>query len=238
MVRKRGATQSDVYLAHKARFNRKRRKINLDFDQLYTLLASDVSLSKIAQLGGVTKKRINVVYELYFRTLFGMGALERAKQVEELKRTKVADRVARAIAADPVLKAIQASAVRAKPKRTVKPVLLKRGGDPVKRYRHKAVLVDGKPEVVHYIQSARRGRGRTISYASTTLYRTRLQRDGRSIFVVDVPRFRRRVIRSRNLELLRTFFAEGQKRVTIYIPLDSRPQNPRHYFVADEDNWT
>jgi hypothetical protein len=238
MVRKHAATQSDVYLAHKARFNRKRRKITLDFDQLYSLLASDVSLNKIAQLGGVTKRRMNAVYELYFRVFFRKGALDRAKQAEELKRAKVADRVARAIAADPVLKAIRASATRAKPKRTVKPVLLKRGDDAVKRYRHKAVLVDGKPEAVHHIQSARRGRGRTISYAATTLYRTRLQSGGRSIFVVDVPRFRRRVIRSRNLDLLRTFFAEGQKRVTIYIPLDSRPQNPRHDFLAEENNWS
>jgi hypothetical protein len=236
MVRKRAAMQSTVYLAQKARFNRKRRKIKLDFDQLYSLLASDVSLNQIARSGGVTKRRINAIYELYFHVLFNKSPLKRAEEIAQLMRTKVADRVARAISADPVLKAIQASAATAKT--TVRPVLLKRSGDPAKRYRQKAVLVDGKLEAVHHIQRARRGPGRAISYACTILYRTRLHGGGRRIFVVEVPGFRRRVIRCRDRDLLGAFFAGHQKRVSIYIPLDGRAANPRYDFLADEDNWT
>jgi hypothetical protein len=219
------------------KFNRKRRRIKLDFDQLYSLLASDVRLNQIAKVGGVTKRRINAIYEVYFRDLFGIGPLERARRIDHLKRTKVANEVARAIAADPVLRTIQAPAARVAPKRAVRSVLLKRSGDPAKRYRHNAVLVDGKLEAVHHIQKARRGRGRTISYAATTLYRTRLQRGGWSIFVVDVRGFGRRVFRSRNRDLLRTLFAGSQNRVTAYIPLAGRPDNPRHDFLSDEENW-
>ena len=146
----------------------------------------------------------------------------------------------RIVARDRVINAIKSSAAEANSKHTVEPIALDRSGPVTKRYRHRAVLVDGwDVEQVHHlrnVKSARRPGG--LAYTMTTLHRGRLARGHWTIFFVDAVGFPQRVIRSRNSRLLKDFFADGQTRVSIYIPLDGRPSNPRYDFLGDEDRWS
>jgi hypothetical protein len=89
----------------------------------------------------------------------------------------------------------------------------------------------------HLRKIAPAGRRRGLTYAVTTLHRAQLGRGRWTIFFVDVAGFPRRVIRSRNSRLLRRLFAEGQTRISVYIPLDGRPKCPRYDFLKDEGRW-
>jgi AraC-like DNA-binding protein len=238
MLQRPVATQIQVYLGKKAEFERRRRKIRLSFDKLYSLLASNFSLYDIAKVAGVSRTRVHEIYDQYFRELFAINGLERLRQRELLKRDEAANQVAKIVGTDPLLKAIKASAARANPKRVVEPIILKRSDEPGKCYRHKAVLIDtDHVEAVHYVRNARRIRRRGITYGTTTLYRSQLQTTKWTIFVLDVPQFRRRVIRTRSSRLIEDLFPGKQRRVSVYIPLDAQPENPRYDFLADEDNW-
>jgi hypothetical protein len=147
--------------------------------------------------------------------------------------------VVRVVARDRVVNAIKSSAAEANSGRTVEPIPLRRSGPVARRYRHRAVLVDGLDiEAVHHLRNvkpARRPRG--LAYTGTTLYRARLARGRWTIFFIDVAGFPRRVIRSKNSDLLKELFAEGQTRVAVYIPLDGRPDRPRYDFLKDEGRW-
>ena len=136
------------------------------------------------------------------------------------------------------LVAIRKSAQSAKKKKRIDVVLITKASW-IKDYRHKAVLVENKSaESVHHIRKARRRRSRRkIIYGGTTLYRKILEHSAWTIFVIDVPHYSQRVIRSNNQRLLNTFFSRDQARVAVYIPLDGQPENPRYDFLADEDNW-
>jgi AraC-like DNA-binding protein len=230
--------RSRAYAAAKAQFHHRRRKIRLGFDRLFALFAGDVSNAEIARRAGVSRTRLNALYKQYFAKLFAATALQRLRARERSRREEVVRRVTKAVATDRAFNAIKASAAKAKPKRTVEPVIIDKIREPKRQYSHRAVLVDGKDvEAVHHIRNAGSAGRRGLTYATTTLYRNRLKRTRWTIFFVDVPRFPRRVIRSRNATLLRRLFADGQTRVSVYLPLDGRPQNPRHDFLADEDRW-
>jgi hypothetical protein len=233
-----GKKHSRAYSAGMAQFDRRRRKIKIGFAKLFDLFAGDLSIAEIAKRAGVSRVRLNAIYRQYFADLFGTTALERLRARESTRREKTAGRVQRVISRDRVINAIKASAAKAKPKRTVEPIIVRTDGEITKHYRHRAVLVDGKDvEAVHHIRNSGAGQ-RGLTYATTTLYRSRLEQTRWTIFFVDVPRFRRRVIRSKNSTLLRHLFADGQTRMSVYIPLDGRPQTPRHDFLRDEDRWS
>jgi hypothetical protein len=232
------ASRLDIYLANKTRFERLRRKIRLDFDALYSLFASDLTSGQIARRAGVSRPRINHIYDDYFRDLVGMSGLERQQRREEPARKKGVFRLARAVAKDQVLAALARSADKAKRRRRIEPIICKRGRDPVKRYRHRAVRVDGRNvEPVHHIRNKKLCPSGGTTYAVTSLSREELEASTWSIFYVDVASYPRRVIRSRSARLLKALFPPGVRRKNIYIPLDRKPQVPRYDFLADEDNW-
>jgi hypothetical protein len=231
-------SQIRAYLERKAAFNRHRRKVKADFDKLYRLFESDLSFKKIAEVAGVSKPRIVEIFRLHFAQFFSVSGSKRRRDIAKRRKDEVANRVARLISKDPVLNAIKASAARAKRKRTIEPIILNRRGPPPKRYRHKAVLVDGRHvESVHHISTAQVYPGGGLAYGTTSLFRRRLENSSWSIFVIDVPKYRRRVIRCKNLQLLKALFAGNEERRSAYIPLNGRPENPRYDFLADEDNW-
>jgi hypothetical protein len=227
----------DVYLAKRRQFNR-RRKSHIDFDTLYELFASGASSAEIAKRAHVSKERISVIFNHHFSDLFGVSALERRRRREQASRESAAQERALRIRNDRVLTAIRKSAQGSIDKKGIDVVLIAKGHW-VKDYRNKAVLVAKKSvESVHHLRAARRRRsGRKITYAGTTLYRSTLEKTAWTIFVIDVPHYAQRVIRSNNQRLLNTFFSRGQTRVEVYIPLDGHPENPRYDFLADEDNW-
>jgi hypothetical protein len=232
------ATRLDAYLANKAKFERLRRKARLDFDALYGLFASDLTSGEIARRAGVSRPRIDCIFEDYFRDLLGMSGLERRQRREEQSREKGIRRLARAVENDRVLSAIARSAGKARRRRTIEPIICKRGRDPVKRFRHKAVRVDGRAvEPVHHIRNKKLCPSGGTTYGVTSVSREELEASAWSIFVVDVPRYPRRVIRTRSAKLLKALFPPGAKRKNIYIPLDRKPEDPRYDFLADEDNW-
>jgi hypothetical protein len=232
------ASRLDAYLAKKTEYERRRRKIRVDFDALYSMFAADQSSARIARKAGVSRPRIDHIYEQYFRDLFGMTGLQRRQRREEELREHGVRRLAKAFAKDRVLRAISQSADRAKRRRTIEPIICKRGRDPTKRFRHKAVRVDGRNvEPVHHIRNKKICPSGGTTYGVTSVSREELKASTWSIFYVDVASYRRRVIRSRSMKLLKALFPPGVARKNIYIPLDRKPEDPRYDFLADEDNW-
>jgi hypothetical protein len=166
-----------------------------------------------------------------------MTARERQRQIEQRLRDHAKQRLADAAQKDRVLAAIRKSVERTEAKRTIEPAARRKNESA--QFRHKAVLVDGtNVESVHHIRTRRFSRRGTIAYGSTTLSRTTLETLRRTIFVIDVPNHPRRVIRCRSDKLLKSLFSAGQQRVSVYIPLEQRLDNPRYDFLADENNWT
>ena len=229
-------SQIKKYLARKRKFDRLRRKSRLGFDRLYDLFARGLSSAEIARRAGVSRPRIGKLFDQDFRDLFGMSGLERRRMREQEAREDAQRRLARAIADHPVLTAIAKSAQKAG--RTTAPILCKRRGDPIKRFRHRAILVDGKyVELVRHIRKARVWPDGS-AYGATSISRSSLEATKHIIFYINVQAYRRRVIRSRSDTLLRALFRSGSKRKSIYIPLDGRPENPRYDFLADVGNWS
>ena len=237
MLQRTGASGLEAYLARKHAFNRRRRKLRLDFDTLFGLFAADASGAAIARRARISKERINFIFNRYFRDLFGTTGLERRRNVEGKIREHAERRLSHAVGTDRVLVAIRASADKAWSSREIEPVV--RSKRDLAQFRRKAVLVDGKKlESVHHIRTVRFSRRGTIAYGSTTLYRTTLERVKRTIFVINVPRYPRRIIRCKSDKLLKSLFSAGRDRVSVYIPLRKQLQNPRYDFLADEDNWS
>jgi len=225
-------------VALQARFDGRRRQLKLTFAQLLALFASDLNHAEIAKRAGVSRVRVTALYRQYFAKLFKGSALERRRRREKDQREKIKKQLERVIASDPVLNAIKASAARARPKRIIEPIYLERRGAVAKRYRHRAVRVNGRSiEAVRHVRNAVPSQV-GLTYATTTLSRSQLTGSRWTIFVLDVPGFRRRVIRSRNKDLLKRFFGKRRtKRASVYIPLRGRPEKPRHDFLADRDRW-
>jgi hypothetical protein len=169
-----------------------------------------------------------------------LRTFERRREQERARREKTAKQVVRVVARDRVINAIRSSAAKANPERTVEAITLHRFGPFAKRYRHRAVLVDGRDvEAVHHLRNVKRAhRPGGHAYTTTLLRRDRLERGHWTIFVVDVVGFPQRVIRSKNSRLLKELFADGETRVSVYIPLDGRPSNPRYDFLSDENRWS
>jgi AraC-like DNA-binding protein len=238
---RRRMKRNRVFMAHQAEFERRRRHIRMSFERLFELFAKGLSIAEVARRAGVHRSRLNRVYTRYFGPLLGTAtALDRRREQERARREKTAKRVVRIIARDRVINAIKSSAAEANSRRTVEPIGLGRSGPVTKRYRHRAVLVDGwDVEQVHHLRNVKPAhRPGGLAYTMTTLNRGRLARGHWTIFFVDAPGFPRRVIRSKNSRLLKELFADGRERVSVYIPLNGRPSNPRYDFLGDEDRWS
>jgi AcrR family transcriptional regulator len=227
-----------LYLAGKAAFDRRRRKSRLGFDALYGLFASGLTSAEIARRAGVSRSRINRVFDDYFRELFGMSGREREQRRQADARANAARCLAQSVAKDRVLNALLRSVERAGGKRRIEPIICKRGRDPGKRFRRRAVLVDGRQvEPVHRMRRKRVWPAGGLAYVVTALSRKALEASPWTIFYVDVASHRRRVIRCRSAKLIKALFPPGVTRKNIYIPLGRSPDRPRYDFLADEDNW-
>jgi hypothetical protein len=227
----------DDYLARRRDFNRRKRKLRLGFDALYRLFASKASAAAIAKRANVSKERINFVFNRHFSDLFGMTALERLRSLELEARKIATRRLALAVERDRAIKLVRKSAGKATAKPKVE-AIVRRKHPYAKGFRHKAVRVNGRIESVHHLRKARLGGRRRLTYATTTLYRSTLENVHCTIFVVDVPGYAMRVIRSKSRTLLQSFFSPKQERASVYIPLDESPETPRYDFLRDEDNWS
>jgi hypothetical protein len=236
MLQRDKSPHLDDYLARRRDFDRRKRRLRLGFDALYRLFASKESGAQIAKRAGVSKERINFVYNHHFRDLFGMTALERLRNLELEAKGSALRRLALAVERDRAIKLIRESASKARTKPKVEVVTLQKH-QVARGFRHKAVRVRGKIESVHYLRKARLGGRRRLDYASTTLYRSTLEKVDGTIFVVDVPGYAVRVFRSKSRTLLQSFFSQRQERASVYIPLEGTPANVRYDFLADEDNW-
>jgi hypothetical protein len=237
MLQRGVSTQLDDYLARRRDFNRRKRKLRLGFDALYRLFASKASGAEIAKRAGVSKERINFVYNHHFSDLFGMTALERLRNLEREAKRSALRRLALAVERDRAIKLVRESAGKAPTKPKVE-VVTRTKHQTAEGFRHKAVRVTGRIESVHHIRKSRRGGRRRRNYASTTLYRTTLEKVNWTIFVVDVSGYAVRVIRSKSKKLLQAFFSSNQERASIYIPLEEPPEQPRYDFLRDENNWS
>lgn len=237
------ARHSTLYLTRQANFDARRRKVRLSFAKIYQLFAStDLSLREIAQRCEVSPARLRTIYDLHFSALLGMSAIARKQKREARRREHRSERIARHRERDELLLAIRRSADRAarkgfSPGHRIEPTMASKKG-PLKAIRRKAILVDDHVESVHHIQNRKLSRSGRVAYGTTSLHRHVLAATQHSIFVVDVAGYLRRVLRSRNTDLLAAFFSRSTIAVGIYIPLDHRPQNSRYDFLADEDNWS
>jgi hypothetical protein len=237
MLQRGDSRQLDDYLARRRDFNRRKRKLRLGFDALYRLFASKASGAEIAKRAGVSKERINFVFNRHFSDLFGMTALERLRNLELEAKRSALRQLALAVERDRAIKLVRESAGKAPTKPKVE-VVTRQKHPIAKGFRHKAVRVRGKIESVHHLRKARLGGRRRVDYASTTLNRSTLEKVYWTIFVVDVPGYAARVFRSKSRPLLQTFFSPKQERASVYIPLEGIPANARYDFLPDEDNWS
>ena len=235
MVRRSRASQLEIDREKKAAFGRRRRKLRLGFEALQRLFASDVSFAQIAEKAGVSRTRIQHIFNDHYSDLLPFSATERRRKREAERRSLALEKIHQAFLRDGAMRAIVRSAAKAG--RKVEPIIFKREGDPTRCFRHRRVLVDGKEEPVHRIRNARLLRGERIAYGSTPLTREELKRHRHVIFHVDVPSHRRRVLRCPSARLLKQLFPAGVDRRDVYIPVSGRPDNPRYDFLADEDNW-
>lgn len=239
MLQRTVAPRIETYLARRDAFNRRRRKIRLDFDALHGLFANGLSSAEIARRAGVSRPRMDRVFDDYFGDLFGTSGLQRRRTREQEARVKTLRGLAQAIAKDRLLNALRQSAARARRRRTIEPIVLTRRGEPRKRFRHRAVLVDGRDvEPAHHIRNRKLCPSGGTTYAVTSVTRRELRQSAWTIFYLDVRHHPRRVIRCRNVDLLQALFPPEVARKNVYIPLDRRPSLPRYDFLADEDNWS
>jgi AraC-like DNA-binding protein len=236
------AARRRLYIERQKCFDSRRRKIALNFCELYQLFASEqLSMAAISKRAHVSRPRIQTIFDLHFSDLIGATAFARREKRETQLRQAVRNEIAQRLDRDELLRAIRKSARRAAKKRTDRVHMVehlvsnKKGAS--KAIRRKAVLVDGELESVHHIQSGKLSRSRRLAYGATNLYRNVLRRTSHSIFFIDVPGYVRRVLRCRNEELLAALFQPNSESVGIHIPLDHRPETSRYDFLADEDNW-
>src|SRR5262245_32080422 len=110
MLQKLSVSRQELYLANKERINRLRRKAKLSFDALYRLFASGMTSPEIGRRAGLSRPRVNRIFDDYFADLLGMTALERRKAREGKAREARMKRITKAIAVDPILNALRKSA--------------------------------------------------------------------------------------------------------------------------------
>jgi len=110
-------------------------------------------------------------------------------------------------------------------------------GNLTRRFRRKAVWVEGHVEPIHHLRAEPTWQRKGELYACTAVTRKELETSPWVIFFIDVPGHRRRVFRCNSKRMLKALFSDGVQRRGVYLPLDRRPSNPRYDFLADEDNW-
>jgi hypothetical protein len=197
-------------------FNRRRRRCKLSFDQLRRRFERGDSFANIALSAGVTRSRLRVIYELWFRKLLRLPSGRERRERQQDERRKLHDRNLKKL---PRSKAVRAIA-RAEGIRLVKPVPRDQRSRPG-QIRSREVFVRGRLCGVHHLRNSRRQEGRDAVYATTTIYRGPLERQDFKSFYIETDYGIKR-IDIETEELLAYFKKRGQSSITIYLPISSR----------------
>jgi hypothetical protein len=189
-------------------FNQRRRKCKLTFDQLRRRLERGDSFADIARYAGVTRSRLRLIYELWFRKLLRLprGKERRANQYTDKRKALLQNL--------PQRKAVRAIA-RVEGRSQVKPVPRDQRSRPG-QIRSREVFVRGRLCGVHHLSNTRRQDGRNAVYATTTICRGPLERQDFKSFYIETEYGTKRIDMERE-ELLAYFKRREQKSVTIYL---------------------
>jgi hypothetical protein len=210
------------------RFDKRRQKCRLSFDELYRRLIGSDSLETIAKDAGISGARLTYLYNSLFMPTLGLPSpRRRAKDI-------LAKRRAMALASpfrDESLERVRRR-LEARGHRVESTFCDENGGMP--RRRHKRRLkVDGKLCSWHRMFSSKQGR-KTASprYSTTTMSRFTLEKTKFVLLDVAPRRCKPMILKVPSKALRREFFSRtSHHRVHIYVPLDRIPDNPRFPFL-------
>jgi hypothetical protein len=194
-------------------FNRRRRRCKLSFDQLWRRFERGESFANIAKSAGVTRSRLRIIYESWFRKLLQLSSGKERRERQQNERREALYRNLRTL---PQSKAVRAIA-GTEGTRQVKPVPRDQRSRPG-QVRSREVFVRGRLCGVHHLRNARRQKGRHAAYATTTIHRGPLERQDFKSFYIETDYGIKRIDMERE-ELIAYFKKRGQKSVTIYLPI-------------------
>jgi hypothetical protein len=224
------ARRARLAAPHRARkrFDKRRRKCRLSFDELHRRLIGSDSLKTIAKDAGISGTRLTYLYNSLFMPILGLPSpRRRAKDI-------LAKRRAMALAGPFRDKSLERMRRRLEARgHSVEPTFCEENGG-IPRRRHKRRLkVDGKLCSWHRMFSSKQGR-KTASprYSTTTMSRTTLEKTKFVLLDVAPPRCKPMILKVPSKALRSEFFnGTGHDRVHIYVPLDRIPDNPRFPFL-------
>jgi hypothetical protein len=224
------ARRGRLAASHRARkrFDKRRRKCRLSFDELHRRLIGSDSLKTIAKDAGISGARLTYLYNSLFMPTLGLPSpRRRAKDI-------LAKRSAMALAGPFRDKSLERVRRRLEARgHSVESTFCDENGG-VPRRRHKRLLkVDGKLCSWHRMFNSKQGRkAASPRYSTTTMSRLRLEKTKFVLLDVAPPRCKPMMLKVPSKALRRQFFSGSSRhRVHIYVPLDRIPDNPRFPFL-------
>jgi hypothetical protein len=208
------------------RFDKRRRKCRLSFDELHRRLIGSDSLETIAKDAGISGARLTYLYNSLFMPTLGLPSpRQRAKEI-------LAKRRAMALAGrDESLERVQRR-LEARGHSVESTFCDENGGMP-RRWHKRRLKVDGKLCSWHRMSNSKQGR-KTASprYSTTTMGRLALEKTKFVLLDVAPPRCKPMILKVPSKALRREYFSgTSHHRVHIYVPLDRIPDNPRFPFL-------
>jgi hypothetical protein len=210
------------------RFDKRRRKCRLSFDDLHRRLIGSDSLEKIAKDAGISGARLTYLYNSLFMPTLGLPSPgRRAKDI-------LAKRRAMALAGpfrDESLERVRRR-LEARGHRVESTFCDENGGMPRRGHKHR-LKVDGELCSWHRMFNSKQGRkAASPRYSTTTMSRLTLEKTKFVLLDVAPPRCKPMMLKVPSKALRREFFSgTSHHRVHIYVPLDRIPDKPRFPFL-------
>jgi hypothetical protein len=210
------------------RFDKRRRKCRLSFDELHTRFIGSDSLETIAKDAGISGARLTYLYNSLFMPTLGLPSpRRRAKDILAKRRAMALAGPFRDESLERVRRRLEARG------HSVDSTFCDENGG-IPRRRHKRRLkVNGKLCSWHRMFNAKRGRRTAIPrYSTTTMSRLTLEKTKFVLLDIAPPRCKPMILKVPSKALRREFFSGSiHHRVHIYVPLDRIPDNPRFPFL-------
>ncbi len=202
-------------LAHARKvFNSGRRKCRLTFDQILECVERGDTLNSIAVAARVSRSRMRVIYELWFRKLLSLPDGASRNRTRQKEKRRIAREQLQQLPAIDVIQRV----AREEGFKCVKPVPRDQRTRPGQT-RIKELYIRGRLCGLHHLRNVRQQKGRKARYASTTLSRSTVERQDYKTFYIETEGCITRINLERE-ELLTLFRRPAQKSVTLYFPID------------------
>jgi hypothetical protein len=216
--------------AHRARrrFDKRRRKCRLSFDELHRRLMGSGSLEAIAKDAGISGPRLTYLYNSLFAPTLGLPSpRRRAKDILAKRRALALAGPFRDQSLERVRRRLEGRG------HSVESTFCDENGGTPRRRHKRRLKVDGKLCSWHRMFNSTRGRKSTSPrYSRTTMGRLTLEKTTFVLLEVAPPRCKPMILKVPSKALRREYFSgTSHHRVHIYVPLDRIPDNPRFPFL-------